>query len=115
MFKLKLLKIYYKLSYNLVPSYFDRYRDIIVQDLGCVLRINYIHSPLTRRVCAECSPLFQLIKLINNIRADANDAILQQINLRINSYRAFSHNVSMVYLNAYDPVCPIGIKNCYVC
>ena len=21
----------------------------------------------------------------------------------------------MVYLNAYDPVCPIGIKNCYVC
>ena len=85
MFKFKLLKLYYKLSYNLLPSYFDRYRDIIEQDPGRVLRINYIHSPLIRRVYAECSPLFQLIKLINNIRADANDAILQQIELRITS------------------------------
>ena len=115
MFKLKLLKLYYKLSYNLLTSYFDRYRDIIEQDPGRVLRINYIHPPLIRRVYAECSPLFQLIKLINNIRAVANDAILQQIELRINSYRTFFYNVSMVYLNAYDPVCPIGIKNCYVC
>ena len=32
MFKLKLWKFYYKLSYNLLPSYFDRYRDIIEQD-----------------------------------------------------------------------------------
>ena len=116
-FKLKLLKLYYKLSYNLLPSYFDtcRYRDIIEQDPGRVLRINYIHPPLIRRVYAECSPLFQLIKLINNIRADANDAILHQIELQINSYRTFSYNVSMVYLNAYDPVCPTSIKNCYVC
>ena len=53
--------------------------------------------------------------LKRNIRADANDAILQQIELRINSYRTFSYIDSMVYLNAYDPVCPIGIKNCYVC
>ena len=81
MIKLKLLKLYYKLSYNLLPSYFDRYRDIIEQDPGCVLRINYIHHSLIRRVYAECSPLFQLIKLINNIRADTNDAILQQIEL----------------------------------
>ena len=74
MFKLKLLKLYYKLSYNLLPSYFDRYRDIIEQDPGRVLRINYIHPPLIRRVYAECSLLFQLIKLINNIRAETNDA-----------------------------------------
>ena len=114
MFKLKLLKLYYKLSYNLLPSYFDRYRDIIEQDSGRVLRINYIHPPLIRRVYAECSHLFQLTNLINNIRADANDAILQQIELRINSNRTFSYNVSMVYLSAYDPVCPIGIKNCYM-
>ena len=75
-----------------------------------------MHFPLTRRVYAQCSPLFQLIKLINDIRADANDTILQQIELRINSYRTFSYNVPMVYLNAYDPVRPIGIKKkCYVC
>ena len=57
-----------------------------------------------------CSPLFQLIKLVNDIRADANDAILQQIELRISSYQTFFYNVFMVYLNAYDPVCPIAIK-----
>ena len=31
-FKLKLLKLYYKLSYNLLLPYFDRYRDIREQD-----------------------------------------------------------------------------------
>ena len=31
------------------------------------------------------------------------------------SDRTFSYNVSMVFLNTYDPVCPIGIKTCYVC
>ena len=32
-----------------------------------------------------------------------------------NSYRTFSYNASMVFLNTYDPVCPIGMKTCYVC
>ena len=43
------------------------------------------------------------------------DTILQQIEMRNNSYRTFSYNVSRLYLNTYDPVCPIGIKTCYVC
>ena len=57
LFKLKLLKLYYKLSYNLLPSYFDKYRQIIEHEPARVLRINYIHPPLIRRVYAECSPL----------------------------------------------------------
>ena len=68
LFKLKLLKLYYKLSYNLLPSYFDKYREIIEHEPARVLRINYIHPPLIRRVYAECSPLLQLIKLINDLR-----------------------------------------------
>ena len=59
-FKLKLLKLYYKLSHILLPSYFDRYRDIIEQNPGRVVRINFIYSPLIKRVYAECSPLFNL-------------------------------------------------------
>ena len=35
--------------------------------------------------------------------------------MRNSSYRTFSYNVSMVFLNTYDPVCSIGIKTCYVC
>ena len=37
-----------------------------------------------------------------------------KIEMRNNSYRTFSYNVSIVYLNTYDPVCPIGIQHCYV-
>ena len=63
-----------------------------------VLRINYIHPPLIRRVYAECSPLLQLIKLINDLKNDESETILQQIEMRNNSYRTFSYNVAMVFL-----------------
>ena len=115
LFKLKLLKLYYKLSYNLLPCYFDKYREIIEHEPARILRKNYIHPPLIRRVYAERSPLLQLIKLINDLKNDESDTILQQIEMRNSSYRTFSYNVSMVFLNTYDPVCSIGINTCYVC
>ena len=64
---------------------------------------------------AERSPLLQLIKLINDLKNDKSDTILQGIEIRNRSYRTFSYDVSMVFLNTYDPVCSIGIKTCYVC
>ena len=115
LFKLKLLKLYYKLSYNLLPCYFDKYREIIEHEPARILRNNYIHPPLIRRLYAERSPLLQLIKLINDLKNDESDTILQQIEMRNSSYRTFSYNVSMVFLNTYDPICSIGIKTCYVC
>ena len=117
LFKLKLLKLYYKLSYNLLPCYFDTCREIIEHEPAHILRNNYIHPPLIRRLYAERSPLLQIIKLINDLKNDESDTILQQIEMRNSSYRTFSYNVSMVFLNTYDPVlvCSIGIKTCYVC
>ena len=79
MFKLKLLKFYYKLSSNLLPKYFESYRDVIERAPVRELRQHYIHPPLIRRVYAECSPLFQLIELINTLKADKNDNILEKI------------------------------------
>ena len=55
------------------------------------------------------------VKLINDLKNDESDTILQQIEMRNNSYRTFSYYVSRLYLNTYDPICPIGIKTCYVC
>ena len=75
MFKLKLLKFYYKLSSNLLPKYFESYRNDIERAPVRELRQHYIHSPLIRKVYAECSPLFQLIELINTLKADKNDTI----------------------------------------
>ena len=115
LFKLKLLKLYYKLSYNLLPCYFDKYREIIEHEPARILRKNYIHPPLIKRVHAERSPLLQLITLIKYLKSDESDTILQQIEMQNSSFRTFSYNVSMVFLNTYDPVCSIGIKTCYVC
>ena len=111
LFKQKLLKLYYKLFYNCLLPYFDIYREIVAHEPARLLRINYIHPPLIRRVYAECSPLLQLIKLINDLENDVSDTILRQIELRNNLYRTFSYNVSMVFLNTYDLICSIGIKN----
>ena len=79
MYKLKLLKLYYKLSYDLLPPYFNNYIEIIEQKPARDLRYQYIHAPLVKRVYAECSPLFQLIKLINSLKNNSNDTILEKI------------------------------------
>ena len=57
MFKLKLLKFFYKLSYDLLPPYFNTYHDIIMQEPARILRQNLIHPPFVKRVYTECSPL----------------------------------------------------------
>ena len=51
-----------------------------------VLRINYIHPPLIRRVYVECSPLLQLNKLINDLKHDESDTISQKIEKRNNKH-----------------------------
>ena len=58
-FKLKLLEFQYKLSNNLLPPYFDSYRDIINREPPRVLRQHFIHQPMIKRSHAECTPLFQ--------------------------------------------------------
>ena len=53
--------------------------EIIKQKPARDLRYQYIHAPLVKRVYAECSPLFQLIKLINSLKNNSNDTILEKI------------------------------------
>ena len=77
-FKLKLLKFYYKLSYNLLPQYVQSYRNVIKLVPAWEQRQHCIHPILIRRVYAECSLLFQLIKLINSLKADKNNTILEK-------------------------------------
>ena len=113
MFKLKLLKFYYKLSYDLLPSYFQTYRHVIEREPTRDLRQHCIHPPLIRRVYAECSPLIQLIKLINILKADKYDTILEKIISKSHTYHGFSFNVTTICLNAYDPIC--RINQCYIC
>ena len=102
-YKLKLLKFYYKLSYNLLPPFFDNYSETLEQKPIRDLRQNLIHGPLIKRVYAECSPLFQLVKLINTLKKDKNDTILKKITDKTHSYNGFAFNVTRCFLDTYDP------------
>ena len=58
MYKLKLLKFYYKLSYDLLPPYFNKYIEIIEQKPARDLRFQYIHALLVKRVYMRNVALF---------------------------------------------------------
>ena len=113
MFKLKLLKKFYKLSYDLLPPYFNTYRDIIMQEPARTLRQNLIYPPFVKRVYTKCSPMIQLIALVNKFKADKNNTILIMIESKSHSLSRFSFSVSRLFLNFYNPVC--NIIDCFVC
>ena len=101
MYKLKLLKFYYKLSYDLLPPSFNYYIKVIEQKPVRNLRQHYIHAPLIKRVYAKCSPLFQLIKLINCLKSDVNDTILNKIAekvIRITDLHSMSQGPSWIHM-----------------
>ena len=85
-FKLKLLKFFYKLSYDLLPPYFNSYHAVIDRKPPRVLRQHFIHQPMIKRVYTECTPLYQLIKLLNMMRNDPTDSILNKISENNQSY-----------------------------
>ena len=107
------LKFYYKLSYDLLPQYFNYYIEVIEQKPVRNLRQHYIHAPLIKRVYSKCSHLFQLIKLINCLKSDVNDTILNKIAENSHLHNGFVFNVTRNILDTYDPICRIEL--CYVC
>ena len=113
MFKVKILKFYYKLSYGLLPKYFNSYIHKLEEEPVCVLRCNIIHPPLIKRVYAECNLLFQLIKLINILKVDPNDQILIKVKLKTHSYIGFGFNVTQFFLSQYNLTCTL--RYCYSC
>ena len=88
-----------------MPPYFRRYRDVIDKDPPRVLRRHLIHQPMIKRVYAECTPLYQLIKLINIIKTDPTDTVLCKIAENSQSDVQLSYYIKKSFLDAYDPVC----------
>ena len=66
MFRMKLLKYYYKLSYDLLPPYFITYSEILTQTPSRELRHHYIHAPLVKRVYSECSRVLECVTTKSN-------------------------------------------------
>ena len=84
-----------------------------MQEPARTLRQNLIHPPFVKRVYTECSPLVQLIALVNKFKADKNDTILIMIESKSHSLGRFSFSVSRLFLNSYNPV--FNIIDCFVC
>ena len=70
LYKLKLMKFYHNLSYNLLPSYFNCYLEVIDDDLPGQYALrktarSLIRPQTTRLVSTKSSVLHQLIQLLN--------------------------------------------------
>ena len=68
---------------------------------------------MIKRVYTECTPLYQVIKLVNIMKTDPTDTILCKIAEIHQSYIQLSYLIKKSFQNAYDPIC--RIKNCFVC
>jgi len=117
LYYLKILKFYYNLSYNLLPSYFDSYLDTIKSKSPYMYELRatarpLIQVPRTRLVTTESGMLYQLIKLINYTN-EHNPEILKKIDEKTHSYLGFSFNVKHIYLAAYKFECTF--RFCYKC
>ena len=90
-FKLRLLNFYYKLCYGTLAHYFNHYREIIERQLAVrPLRQHLIHPLFLKTVYAECTPLYQLIKLINTLKTDKSDTILEKLATQSCYFSGFS-------------------------
>ena len=117
LYKLKLMKFYYNLSYNLLPSYFNYYLEVINNAFPCQYELRQIARPLirpqrTRLVFTELNVLFQLIQLLNYTHIHYPE-ILENIKYKTHTYHGFSYNVKEKYLGTYKYECSNLI--CYKC
>ena len=111
------MKFYYNLSYNLLPSYFNYYLEVINNAFPCQYELRQIARPLirpqrTRLVFTELNVLFQLIQLLNYTHIHYPE-ILEKIKYKTHTYHGFSYNVKEKYLGTYKYECSNLI--CYKC
>ena len=101
MYNFKLLKFYYNLSYNLLPSYFDCYLDVLNRDLPHQYELrqdarSIIRLPRTRLVFAESSLLYQLITLINYSHIH-HPTIIEKVKNKTHSYEGYGFNIIYIW------------------
>ena len=63
---------------------------------------------LNARLC-----FFHLIELLNKMRKDPFDIIMESIEQMNLSYCQLFYTIPKTYLNKYDPIC--RMENCFVC
>ena len=118
---IKILKFYYKLVHNELPSSFNRYLPVFrnenMYDHGYTLRLGVrplIRAPRIHHVFAESTALYQTVKLINQINIH-QPRLLDIINNRTHFYFGLGYFATQTYLQKYSYTCNIDIEICYSC
>ena len=111
------MKFYYNLSYNVLPSYFNNYLEVINNAFPCQYEPQQIARPLkrpqrTQLVFSESNVLFQLIQLFNYTHTHY-PKILERGQYKTRAYHGLSHNVKEKYLGTYKYECSNLL--CYKC
>ena len=117
LYKLRILKFYYNISYGLSPSYFNCYIDVLNVNKPCGYELRQstrpkIRLPRTRLIFTESCLLYQLIKLINFTQTN-NSEILEKKIMKRHTYFGFNFNVTRIYLSTYTYECTM--PNCFKC
>ena len=119
-FKLRLLKFYYKLMNNELPSYFVAYVPIITNETY-ILNHDYalrtgarpaIRTPRIHHGFAESTVLYKLIKLLNSLYLHEPN-IMSAIQNGTHSYTGICFYAKQILLQQYTYTC--NILNCYTC
>ena len=118
--KLRLLKFYYKLINNELPSYFVTYVPIITNETY-ILNHDYalrtgarpaIRTPRIHHVFAVSTVLYKLIKLLNSLYLHEPN-IMSAIQNGTHSYTGICFYAKQIFLQQYTYTC--NILNCYTC
>ena len=119
-FKLRLLKIYYKMINNELPLHFMTYVPMITNE-ACVLNHDYavqtgarpaICTPRIHHVFAESTALYKLIKHLSSLYLHEPN-IMSAIQNGTHSYFGISFYAKQIFLQQYTYTC--NILNCYIC
>ena len=117
-FKLRLLKFYYKLMNNELPSYFMTYVPIITNE-AYILNHDYalrtgarpaIPTPRIHQVFTESTVLYILIKLLNSLYLHEPN-MMSAIQNGTHSYFGFCFYAKQIFLQQYTYTC--NNLNCY--
>ena len=113
---INLLKLYYKLYRNRLPTYFECFLPEY-GDHRHKLRNNLIRLPIIRCEFEEINAKYQMHRTLRDLASHGNSVLYPNIQINDDtlstSYKTFSIYLKSQFVNIYQVACTIA--NCFVC
>ena len=108
-YRLQLLKCYFKYEHNLLPKYFDVFNLRLNSEIHAHNTRNQhkLRIPFVKHNFAKACVRYQLTKTVNSMPRSITDKV------HTHSFNGFSTYVKFIFLDTYATDC--NISNCYVC